>query len=259
MIHAHVDCNMSKAHTIVFRVSFASIIFRCQAFQSPLEEKVYVGSHFLYIYFHIVPSGLKHIIMKRTMKKGCKKLARFLAALLCVIPSTGLYAKNALKFKVKNAEGYSITYEVKEGTNGLVSVTDAKVKKRSTLRIPETVEYEGQTYIVVEIADRAFATNKNQGLPFRAVELPSTIRRIGKYAFQWCNNLESINLPEGLLIIDVLAFAYTYNLKQLSIPSSVINIGDMALQKDLKRIREEAAQNGITITPSKWETAELNP
>ena len=153
-----------------------------------------------------------------------------LLALLCLIPAVELRAGDAVKFKVKNADGFPITYEVREGTSGLVSVTDAKVKKKAVLRIPETVEYAGKSYTVVEIADRAFATNKEHGLPFSAVELPATICRIGKCAFQQCDRMESINLPEGLLIIDACAFSSTFKLQQFGIPSSVIYIGGKAFQ-----------------------------
>jgi len=150
--------------------------------------------------------------------------------LLCFLPTFELLAGDVLKFKVKTAEGFTINYEVKDAEAGWVSVIGAKVKKNATLNIPEIVEYEGKSYTVVEIADRAFGTNKDHGLPFSVVELPSTIRRIGKYAFQWCERLESINLPEGLLIIDAMSFPCTWKLKKFAIPSSVIYIGGMAFQ-----------------------------
>ena len=159
------------------------------------------------------------------------RVVGWITALLCLFFSTNvLAAEKAVTFKVPNADGFKITYQVKDAELGWVSVTNAQVKKKAVLRIPETVDFGGQTYTVVEIADRAFGTNKDHGLPFSEVELPNTIQRIGKFAFQWCDRLEKINFPDGLLIIDGYAFAYTYKLKELYIPSSVVYIGDMAFQ-----------------------------
>ena len=59
MIHAHVGCNMGKAHAIVFCVSFASILFSAiRRFQSPPNEERLCGLTLSLFLFRPVPSGL---------------------------------------------------------------------------------------------------------------------------------------------------------------------------------------------------------
>lgn len=51
------------------------------------------------------------------------------------------------------------------------------------LVIPETVEYEGETYTVTEIGDSSFADGAYTNSCITSVDLPATITRVGAYAF----------------------------------------------------------------------------
>lgn len=54
-----------------------------------------------------------------------------------------------------------------------------------------------------------------------AVEIPPSVKFIGKYAFQYCKSLEAAEIPEGVETIDSLAFDGCTKLKELQLPRSV--------------------------------------
>ena len=54
--------------------------------------------------------------------------------------------------------------------------------------IPETVEYEGDTYVVTEVGERAF----NYCRSIVSIDVANTVTRIGSRAFYDCDNLQSI-------------------------------------------------------------------
>lgn len=88
---------------------------------------------------------------------------------------------------------------------------------------------EGDNYTVAAIADGtdygtgAFYSARNT---LESVQLPSTLTKIGAYAFESCSNLQSCNLPSSLKIIGECAFLECSSLTgQLVIPSGVTTIG----------------------------------
>lgn len=56
--------------------------------------------------------------------------------------------------------------------------------------VPRRVSYQDTDYTVVEIGDYAFDASE-----MTSTSLPSTIRRIGKYAYRNCKNLTSVSIP----------------------------------------------------------------
>ena len=58
--------------------------------------------------------------------------------------------------------------------------------------------------------------------------IPSTITRIGEYAFSYCNNLISIEIPTSVTSIGQSAFSGCSSLTSIEIPDSVISIGSSA-------------------------------
>lgn len=126
-----------------------------------------------------------------------------------------------------------------------------------TLTIPETVEYEGYTYNVTEIADEALSCDAKEliieaplttiGKNHRftsyysqsrltTVKLPNCLREIPDYIFSNCKQLEAIELPDSLRTIGDNAFAFT-SLKSITLPDSLKNIGSNAfLGCDIKEI-----------------------
>lgn len=61
------------------------------------------------------------------------------------------------------------------------------------VRIPQQVEYEGQTYAVEKIANYAFFASH-----IEEIDLPEGIHEIGQYAFGWCDDLREIILPSSV-------------------------------------------------------------
>lgn len=75
---------------------------------------------------------------------------------------------------------------------------------------------------VREIPERAYSGRTD----IREVRVEgSTLKKIGRSAFEWCQNLKSVSLPAGLDDIASHAFAYCSSLTHIGIPSSVRHIG----------------------------------
>ena len=66
-------------------------------------------------------------------------------------------------------------------------VTENPNKYSGAVSIPETVTYNGITYSVTSIGDRAF--NECSGL--KSVNIPGSVTCIGRAAFQGCSGLTS--------------------------------------------------------------------
>lgn len=81
--------------------------------------------------------------------------------------------------------------------------------------IPETVEYDGQTYTVTAIDQVAFYYCN-----VTSVSLPFTLKTIGLEAFRGCRNLTELVLPNGLERIDAAAFATT-GIQSMTLPNSL--------------------------------------
>lgn len=87
--------------------------------------------------------------------------------------------------------------------------------------------WRGQlTTVIVEegitrVGDRAIAAEWHSGNLLTTVQLPSTLKSIGAYAFSYNENLKSIKLPDGLETIEVGAFQACNSLTSVTIPASV--------------------------------------
>ena len=77
---------------------------------------------------------------------------------------------------------------------------------------------------VIEIGHKAFCEAK-QG----EVILPSTLKRIGSFAFSDCRYLKKITLPEGIQELGFYSFADT-GLEDINFPSSLMKIDNCAFQ-----------------------------
>lgn len=88
--------------------------------------------------------------------------------------------------------------------------------------IPSTVTYGNKTWTVIEIMDNAFGYNSN----ITSVALPSTLKKIGKYAFHNCSNSAPIAIPNGVEYIG----DYSFNGVKISgtLPDSLRYLGEWA-------------------------------
>lgn len=115
----------------------------------------------------------------------------------------------------------------------------------STITIPETVTYNGTTYIVVRIGNDAFEnctslrtvsmSDEVTTIDVAAfsgctnlttITLSNNIGRIFYAAFRGCSNLSKITLPSSLWFLDQAVFQWCHSLTEIIIPENVETIGD---------------------------------
>lgn len=81
--------------------------------------------------------------------------------------------------------------------------------------IPETVDYDGQTYTVTAIGSEAFANDTN----LTGIEIPNTVETIGERAFTF-SGITEIKIPDSVVFIGNDAFHHCSGLKNISIGKS---------------------------------------
>ena len=113
--------------------------------------------------------------------------------------------------------------------------------------IPETVIYNGTTYSVTSIGERAFSychSLSSVTIPnsvtsigeaafsdcssLTSVTIPNSVTNIGNSAFADCTSLTSVTIPNRVTSIGNRAFSYCFSLTSITIPNSVTNIGNNA-------------------------------
>ena len=129
--------------------------------------------------------------------------------------------------KVKIGELY---YNLNE-TNFSASVTYQTYRDQSnysnitTLSIPASVTYNGESYNVTNIGENAFYSCKS----LISVTIPNSIIKIEKNAFTHCSHLNSISFGKNVSSIDECAF-YGCGITSLTLPNSVSQIGNSAFR-----------------------------
>lgn len=170
----------------------------------------------------------------------------------------GIFASQAETTDFKYpASGDGIYYSILDESNHFVktkagSITPAKGEQRKpvieygntvsgALEIPETVEYNGRTYTVVEIGEFGFdnaltsvtlpSTLKRindagfYNTQISTIEIPESVTTIGAHAFDNCNYLNNVRFSEGLISIDAFAFYKCSQLNEIILPASLDAIG----------------------------------
>ena len=108
---------------------------------------------------------------------------------------------------------------------------------------------------VTKIGDYAFCKCTN----LTSIELPSGVTSLGGDAFTNCTNLSSLTLPSSVKEIGSSAFAHCKSLTSITLPSDVENVGiytfygceslkSITLPSDLKQIREYAFKDCKGLT-----------
>ncbi|MBR5841951.1 MAG: leucine-rich repeat domain-containing protein [Bacteroidaceae bacterium] len=98
-----------------------------------------------------------------------------------------------------------------------------------SITIPATVTYEGESYSVTGIGDKAFYDCSG----LTTIDIPEGVTTIGGFAFKNCRNLTAINIPENsqLMSIGVSAFYGCGGLTVINIPEGVTSIEDGTFEK----------------------------
>jgi len=152
-----------------------------------------------------------------------------------------LYIAKAKKLKTITVNKTNEKYAVKN--NLLLNKTGTKLygcpRGNTNPEIPETVTVIGVS---------AFYGGK-----FKKIKLPESVRRIGTYAFAYCENLTEIKLHRGLKRIETSAFENCKSLKSVRMPNSVKYAGVFAFKncKNLESVKISKKMKGLS-----WNTFE---
>ena len=126
-------------------------------------------------------------------------MQHFIATLCCALAmiATAIPANANLDF---DADGLHYTLLSEE--EGTVTVDRIDNSIEADLVIPQKVTYDGRTYSVTAISDRAFYNCRH----LTSVNIPESITSIGEEAFRMCDNLTSITIPNSVEYIGDYAF-----------------------------------------------------
>ena len=111
----------------------------------------------------------------------------------------------------------------------------------SSAVIPSSVKYSNVDYAVTAIGENAFCDCKN----LISVDIPGSIKMIGKLAFYGCSKLYEINVPYGVAYIGTGVFYGCQNLMYVTLPKSVKSIGRHAFS-GCKKLSSVSLPDGIT-------------
>lgn len=119
-----------------------------------------------------------------------------------------------------------LCYRVTDTTDRSVEVIPSFIAKYvDNVTVPQSVTYEGNTYSVTGIGNKAFYQSTITG-----ITLPNSIKSIGESAFELCNSLISVTIPNSVVAIGNSAFSYSNKLTSVTIGNSVVSIGERAFQ-----------------------------
>ena len=153
------------------------------------------------------------------MKRTFFILTAFFALLSSSIPSIAYDCKvDRIYYDLNNDDKTaSVTYIGLYSSNN----KDAYV---GNIIIPKSTTYNGTTYSVTSIGNRAF--HGCSGLT--SVTIPNSVTSIGGSAFRGCSGLTSVIIPNSVTSIGEHAFEDCSRLTSVTIPNSVTSIGKYA-------------------------------
>ena len=121
-----------------------------------------------------------------------------------------LYAQWKASYTAKDKLKYKVT-----GKQAVSCVGTAN-KKASSIKIPDSVKYNGITYKVTSIGSKAFYKNAK----LKTVKIGNQVTKIGASAFASNKKLASVTKGKGMKSIESKAFYKDAKLKKVSIKSS---------------------------------------
>ena len=116
-------------------------------------------------------------------QKIIRKIGLLAMMLLTAIGNSFAFEVNGLTYRVVDNDAKT----VKVSYQGSDAYSDPYTQ--TSIVIPETVDFNGNTYTVVEIGDETFVWS-----PLESITIPSTVKTIGNYVFKECTKLTTIDL-----------------------------------------------------------------
>lgn len=141
-------------------------------------------------------------------------------------PVGTLITEGSYEYKVTSANTVELM-----GFAGNAEATYVKVKKEIT--------YDGVTYLVTEIAPKAFVKETC----IEKVLIRKNVQDIGRRAFFQCKNLKNVRIKTGAKIIRKCAFKGCKSLKVVNIESAVV---EEVLSEAFKNVNENLVINVAT-------------
>jgi len=154
------------------------------------------------------------------------KLLTLLLALASIMPScTKLNSGDSFNQTVGGIE-YNFEVIVSKMTYVRLTPVSASSMVKGNITLPTTAEYDGVTFTVTQIGQRAFRDYTG----ITSVTLPKTLSQIENEAFAGCTSLQAVNTPQPLSIIGEYAFDGCSQLKAFSLDASVSELGEGAFR-----------------------------
>lgn len=152
-----------------------------------------------------------------TMKQILKLSLLLLALLLPATATAHDFEVDGIYYNIINDNEAAVTFK---GT----SWNQYSDEYTGDVVIPETVAYNGTTYPVTNIGERAF---------FRcnwltSIDIPNSVTTIGNYAFYNCTGITSLNIGNSVTSIGSSAFSGCTGITSIDISNSVTTIGEGA-------------------------------
>ena len=129
----------------------------------------------------------------------------------------------SLNMQAYDFEANGIYYTVTDTATASAQVAvaaDSETRYEGTVAIPSSVTYEGKTYSVTAIDEKAFYYCKG----LTGVTIPESVKKIGANAFRNCAALTTLALPAGVTSIGYSAFFGCSGLTAFTLPAGVTTI-----------------------------------
>ena len=97
---------------------------------------------------------------------------------------------------------------------------------KGNIEIPESIEYNGETFPVSELSDQCFKNCHN----ITGITLPKGIDTFGSQCFMLCTNLASITLPNSITILGPSCFLGCKSLASITLPNSITTLGNYCFE-----------------------------